>query len=257
VPATGSQVLPAPGSGTHIVKLTGTSGGAATQCQTSFTVSASGELPSCRNSVLPSAGFLDTRFDLCFFAANATRVDVFVDGVLKCTQLNPILGQRYDCFVLGSEVGPGVHVASIIATGCGGTCQSGTPFRVFNSLSTGNGSVLSAAAGIGGSATPLVSLSRTSVDFGPVPRGATAIQFLSLTNTGTAPLHISSIALHHSGNFTAFNVIGAIGTLAPNTSETITVSFNPLHTGPFTATVDVITDAPTNPDHITLTGTGT
>jgi hypothetical protein len=85
--------------------------------------------------VRPSAGYLNTQFDLCFFAANATRVDVFVDGVLKCTQLNPILGQRYNCYLLGSQIGPGVHLASIIATGCGGTCQSGTPFRVFETTS--------------------------------------------------------------------------------------------------------------------------
>ena len=49
------------------------------------------------------------------------------------TQLNPVPGQQYNCFVLGSEVGPGLHIASIIATGCGGTCTKGTPFRVFNS----------------------------------------------------------------------------------------------------------------------------
>ena len=60
-----------------------------------------------------------------FSVTNAYRgelVDVFVDGVLRCTQLNPISGQRYDCFILGLQVGPGVHIASIIATGCGAAC---------------------------------------------------------------------------------------------------------------------------------------
>ena len=88
---------------------------------------------------MPSFGFLDTQFDLCYFAGNATRVDVFVDGVLKCTQLNPVPGQQYNCFVLGSSIGPGLHIASIVATGCGGICQSGTPFRVFNGNSTAQG----------------------------------------------------------------------------------------------------------------------
>jgi hypothetical protein len=135
VPAIGSFVLPSTGSGPHIVKLIDLANPTNGNCQASFTVTPSGEFPSCRNSVIPSAGFLDTRFDLCFFVGNATRVDVFVDGVLKCTQLNPVVGQQYNCFVLGSDVGPGLHVASIIATGCGGTCTKGTPFRVFNSTS--------------------------------------------------------------------------------------------------------------------------
>src|SRR5262249_35247536 len=56
VPAIGSLVLPTPGSGPHTVKLIGTSGTTVTQCQAAFTVSPSGEAPSCRNSVIPSAG---------------------------------------------------------------------------------------------------------------------------------------------------------------------------------------------------------
>jgi hypothetical protein len=135
VPAIGSFVLPSTGSGSHTVKLIDLSNAANGNCQAAFTVTPSGEFPSCRNSATPSAGFLDTQFDLCFFAGNANRVDLFVDGVLKCTQLNPVAGQKYDCYVLGSDVGPGVHVVSIIATGCGGTCTKGTPFRVFNSTS--------------------------------------------------------------------------------------------------------------------------
>jgi hypothetical protein len=63
-------------------------------------------------------------------SGNATRVQVFVDGVLKCTQLNPIPGVQYNCYVRGSDIGPGIHVASIIATGCGGQCAKSTLFRV-------------------------------------------------------------------------------------------------------------------------------
>jgi hypothetical protein len=32
--------------------------------------------------------------------------------------------------VRGSDIGPGIHVASIIATGCGGQCAKSTLFRV-------------------------------------------------------------------------------------------------------------------------------
>ncbi len=137
VPPSGSRVLPSTGSGTHTVKLVGSSGNASTECQATFIVSPAGEAPSCRNSVTPSLGSFDTLFDLCFFAGNTTRVDVFVDGVLKCTQLNPVPGTQYNCFVRGSDIGAGVHVASIIATGCGGTCQRGTIFRVLEPQSGG------------------------------------------------------------------------------------------------------------------------
>jgi hypothetical protein len=57
-------------------------------------------------------------------------VQVFVDGVLKCTQLNPIPGVQYNCYVRGSDIGPGIHVATIVATGCGGTCSKSTLFRI-------------------------------------------------------------------------------------------------------------------------------
>jgi hypothetical protein len=130
VPPVGSRVLPATGSGTHTVKLIGFSGTTQTECTDTFTVNAAGDPPFCRNSVLPSVGTLDTLFDLCFFAGNATRVQVFVDGVLKCTQLNPIPGVQYNCYVRGSDIGPGIHVATIVATGCGGTCSKSTLFRI-------------------------------------------------------------------------------------------------------------------------------
>jgi hypothetical protein len=117
-------------SGPHAVRLVGSSAGTPTECQDTFIVGQKGDPPFCRNSVLPSVGTLDQVFDLCFFAGNASRVDVFVDGVLKCTQLNPIPSQQYNCFVRGSEIGPGIHVASILATGCGGTCAKSTLFRV-------------------------------------------------------------------------------------------------------------------------------
>lgn len=138
VPASGSRTLPGLSPGTHTVRLIGTpvdkTTGPASDCQATFVVTGTGDQPLCRMSVMPSAGGPDALFDICFFASNTSRVDVFVDGVLKCTQLNPIAGVQYNCKFLGSTVGSGMHTASIIATGCGGTCQRALPFLVFMTM---------------------------------------------------------------------------------------------------------------------------
>jgi hypothetical protein len=255
VPATGSLALPSSGSGTHVVKLTGTSGGAATSCQASFTVSPSGQFPSCRNSVLPSAGFLNTQFDLCFFAGNANRVDVFVDGVLECTQLNPIAGQRYNCFVLGSQVGPGIHVATIIATGCGGTCSSGTPFRVFSS-NTPSGTDPGSGGGLTG--TPGEQIMPKQLSFGKLNVGSTSGPMsFTIHNAGTAPLTIFSISLSGAdlGDFQITSG-GDSGTLNPNDTRTVMITFTPMGAGPRSASVTVSSNAASSPESVMLTGTG-
>src|SRR5205807_1907777 len=130
VPPTGARMLPAASSGLHTVKLVDGSSSLEPTCQDTFVVSLAGKPPACQLAVTPAAGTTATRFDLAFAAANASRADLFVDGALLCTQINPIAGVPYHCYITGSPAGPGTHVAMVVATNCGGACRQSVPFTV-------------------------------------------------------------------------------------------------------------------------------
>src|SRR5262249_2862453 len=104
---------------------------------------------------------------------------------------------------------------------------------------------------------PVVSLSPTSLGFGNQNVGTTsAAQTISLTNTGTAALTISSIAISgtNAGDFAQTNNCSA--TLNVNTSCTISVTFTPSATGTRTASVIVTDNAAGSPQSVALGGAG-
>lgn len=101
---------------------------------------------------------------------------------------------------------------------------------------------------------PAVSLSTAAQTFGSVTTGTTSpAQAITLTNTGTAALSITSI----STNNAAFTVSHACGTsLVATGSCVISVRFAPTLTGAATATLSVVTNASTSPNTVALSGTG-
>jgi len=85
-------------------------------------------------------------------------------------------------------------------------------------------------------------------------------QLVSLTNTGNAPLTISSIGIGgtNSGDFTQTNNCpGSNATLAANASCTISLIFTPAAAGSRTASVTVADNAADTPQSLSLVGTGT
>jgi hypothetical protein len=85
-------------------------------------------------------------------------------------------------------------------------------------------------------------------------------QAVSLTNSGNAPLTISSIAIGgtNSGDFTQTNTCpSSNATVAANANCTISVTFTPTVTGSRTASITITDNAPGSPHSVTLTGTGT
>jgi VCBS repeat protein/centrosomal CEP192-like protein/ASPM-SPD-2-Hydin domain-containing protein len=89
---------------------------------------------------------------------------------------------------------------------------------------------------------------------------ASAAQTVTLTNSGTAPLTISSIALSgtNSGDFSETNTCPApAATLATGANCTISVTFKPSTTGNRVASVTVTDNASGGPQSASLTGTGT
>ena len=98
-----------------------------------------------------------------------------------------------------------------------------------------------------------ISVTPPSVAFGNVVDGASGTQVITLKNTGTANLVISSESVTGAG----FSVTGFTAqTLAPNNSMTFTAVFAPTSPGAVSGSISVSTSL-SSPTTIALSGTGT
>jgi HYDIN/CFA65/VesB-like, Ig-like domain len=103
------------------------------------------------------------------------------------------------------------------------------------------------------SGAPKVTLSPTSLTFiGQVVGTTSPMQAVTLTNSGTASLTISSIT--PSGDFAVTHNCGA--SLAASASCSITVSFAPLSGGAESGSVSIADNATGSPQTVTFAGTG-
>jgi trimeric autotransporter adhesin len=177
---------------------------------------------------------------------------------------------------LTSETITGTNSTSFIksATTCGttlaaaGTCTVSVEFKpaaagpLTASLSIADNATGSPQAvtltGTGVAAAPVVSLTPASIAFPASIVGTTSTaQLVTLKNTGTAALTISSIALGGT-NPTSFVEIGTCATsLAAGASCSLYVSFKPASAAALSATLSITDNAIGSPHHVTLTGTGT
>jgi hypothetical protein len=104
---------------------------------------------------------------------------------------------------------------------------------------------------------PAVTLSTTSLTFTNQNVGTnSAAQGLTLTNSGTGALTLTSIAITgpNSGDFVQTSTCGA--SIGPGTSCTINVTFSPSATGTRSASVIVTDSAVGSPQTVSATGTG-
>ena len=124
---------------------------------------------------------------------------------------------------------------------------------------------LSACGGGGGGSSssggtpmlPAVSLSTTALNFGNQTINTTsAAQSVTLTNSGSASLSISSITLTGMDAALYANTTTCGTTLAVNAHCSISVTFTPTTTASTNAAVSIATDAAGSPATVTLTGTG-
>lgn len=98
-----------------------------------------------------------------------------------------------------------------------------------------------------------VTLLPTSLTFGNQVVGTTtALKNVTLSNTGTAALAITSIVA--SGSFSQTNTCGS--SVSPNKKCTISVAFTPTATGAATGSVTISDNAGNSPQKVTLSGTG-
>jgi hypothetical protein len=101
---------------------------------------------------------------------------------------------------------------------------------------------------------PQVSLSSASSAFADQWLGTTSTtQGITLTNTGSAPLAISSMLTN--GDFAQTNTCGT--TVAAGVSCTISLTFNPTASGARSATLTIADNASGSPHTVALSGTGT
>jgi trimeric autotransporter adhesin len=106
-------------------------------------------------------------------------------------------------------------------------------------------------------AAPAASLSPGGLTFTGTVGSTSAAQVLTLSNTGTASLSITSIAATGTGasDFSETNTCGT--TLAASSSCTISVTFTPASAAGFTGAITVTDNAAVTMQSATLTGTGT
>jgi len=116
------------------------------------------------------------------------------------------------------------------------------------------GSFAFSTCGVGGGGTPAASLSTATLTFKKVLIGQTSpTQTVTLTNTGTATLNISSVVANLDYHISA-NTCGA--TLAAGANCSVSVTFAPTAKGARKGTLTFNDNAPNSPQTVALTGTG-
>ncbi|HEV2380053.1 MAG TPA: choice-of-anchor D domain-containing protein [Terriglobia bacterium] len=109
---------------------------------------------------------------------------------------------------------------------------------------------------VGTGTQPAVALAPSRLSFSPELTGQSSVATaVSLTNSGAAPLAISSISFSgaDAGDFTEQNNCGS--SVATGATCTINVSFKPASGGARSATLNVTDNAPASPQSVALTGT--
>src|SRR6266478_4715886 len=155
---------------------------------------------------------------------------------------------------------------------CGGSLDAGTSCSInviFKPTNTGaragtlsvtdnaSGSPQKAAL-TGTGVIAAVNLAPTSLNFGKIPVGTTSTPVtVTLSNTGTGTLLISSMALTgaNPADYAQTNNCG--GSLDPGANCTITITFTPGATGNRTSTLAIPDNAPKSPQNLPLAGSGT
>ena len=112
---------------------------------------------------------------------------------------------------------------------------------------------------VGSGSGTSVSLTPTILNFGAVAVGVTsAVQRVTLKNTGTAALAISSIAITGTNSTEFVKTATTCGaSLAVKAACTISVAFKPAATGARSAAISIADNGSGSPQQVPLSGTGT
>lgn len=112
-------------------------------------------------------------------------------------------------------------------------------------------------SGTGIAAQPAVTLSPGALSFPTTTQGNTsASQSVTVTNSGNATLHVSSVLLSGANPNDFVMVNGCSGAYPVNATCTVNVSFSPQGAGQRLASVLITDDAPGSPQPVQLSGMG-
>ncbi len=149
---------------------------------------------------------------------------------------------------------PGQQVTLAITFDPKATGASTGSLTVASDASGGTTSV--ALSGTGEAApAPKLTLSTTSLSFGPTQIGSKMSRTLTLSSSGDAPLIISGIAL--TGTQFSNGSPSLPVTLQPNQQMVLTVTFDPTSAGPDAETLTVTSNDSSGPATVALGGSGT
>jgi hypothetical protein len=134
------------------------------------------------------------------------------------------------------------------------TSDSGSTFDVVVSNTAGTVTSAAATLTVNAAPAPKIQVSSTSVNFGNAVVGSNLSQALIITNTGTATLSITQVTPTGS----AFSVSGFAPPLSvsPGQQTTITAAFTPTSVGAASGSISILSNAPTSPTSVALSGTG-
>ena len=92
---------------------------------------------------------------------------------------------------------------------------------------------------------PAIIVQQTAVNFGTIEAGQTSQQTITIKNTGTAPLEITGIESDVSG--LTFDT--TMFTLAPEGSQTVTITFPSSTAGTFSGSINILSNDPDRAEH--------
>jgi centrosomal CEP192-like protein len=118
---------------------------------------------------------------------------------------------------------------------------------------SGTGTTASSASSTS-SQSYLLSANTSSLNFGNSLVGSSASQAIALTNTGTASVNLSQVAITGAG-FTVSGFTGAV-TLTAGQSLSLNVSFAPATSGSAAGSLSFVSSATNSPTTISLSGNG-
>jgi hypothetical protein len=176
--------------------------------------------------------------------ASLTITSVTINGSATFNQTN-------NC---GSNLAAGASCTISVTFAPNGTRTSTATLKVSDNASPPTQQASLSGTGI----QSKVKLSAYSLYFGnQVWESASAAKTVTLTNTGTATLNITSIAVtgSNAGDFAENGNCGS--SVAPNATCSINVTFTPSALGARSASVTLTDDASNSPQTVSLTGTGT
>jgi hypothetical protein len=147
-------------------------------------------------------------------------------------------------------LGPGQSTAFTVSFAPAGAGSASGNISVVSNAANSVSTVALSGMGV----QPQISAAPGSVSFGTVTVGQTSSQAVTLTNAGGAPLNITQLA----GPGTGFSLTGLALplTLAPGKSTAFTVSFTPTSGASSSSSLMLMSNAPTSPTTIPLSGAG-